>query len=67
MDKKKIHDFAVKARRELIESVELKLTQVGITRDGVKEKLPTSTAEIGSMCQTTRKGSVGGIRRAGSA
>ena len=46
MDKKKIHDFAVKARRELIESVELKLTQVGITRDGVKEKLPTSTAEI---------------------
>ena len=46
MDKKKIHDFAVKTRRELIESVELKLTQVGITRDGVKEKLPTSTAEI---------------------
>ena len=46
MDKKKIHDFAVKARRELIESVELKLTQVGITSDGVKEKLPTSTAEI---------------------
>ncbi|WP_367376129.1 BREX-1 system adenine-specific DNA-methyltransferase PglX [Lentilactobacillus kefiri] len=46
MDKKKIHDFAVKARRELIESVELKLIQVGITRDGVKEKLPTSTAEI---------------------
>ncbi|MFD1410919.1 BREX-1 system adenine-specific DNA-methyltransferase PglX, partial [Lapidilactobacillus gannanensis] len=46
MDKKKIHDFAVKARRELIKSVELKLTQVGITRDGVKEKLPTSTAEI---------------------
>ena len=46
MDKKKIHDFAVKARCELIESVELKLTQVGITRDGVKEKLPTSTAEI---------------------
>ena len=46
MDKKKIHNFAVKARRELIESVELKLTQVGITRDGVKEKLPTSTAEI---------------------
>ena len=46
MDKKRIHDFAVKARRELIESVELKLTQVGITRDGVKEKLPTSTAEI---------------------
>ncbi|WP_420329156.1 BREX-1 system adenine-specific DNA-methyltransferase PglX [Lactiplantibacillus plantarum] len=46
MDKKKINDFAVKARRELIESVELKLTQVGITSDGVKEKLPTSTAEI---------------------
>lgn len=46
MDKKKIHDFAVSARRNLISSIKLRLAQVGITEKGATDKLPNSTAEI---------------------
>lgn len=38
MDKKAIKTFAIQARRSLIESIKLKLENLGITRDGVAEK-----------------------------
>ncbi|QTH69250.1 BREX-1 system adenine-specific DNA-methyltransferase PglX [Lacticaseibacillus paracasei] len=46
MDKKAIKTFAIQARRSLIESIKLKLENLGITRDGVAEKTPQSTNEI---------------------
>lgn len=46
MDKKLIEKFAVKARQELIESVRLKLSLIGIDKTGVHEKLPESTDEL---------------------
>ncbi|WP_423493008.1 BREX-1 system adenine-specific DNA-methyltransferase PglX [Lacticaseibacillus paracasei] len=46
MDKKAIKTFAIQARRSLIESIKLKLENLGITKDGVAEKMSQSTNEI---------------------
>lgn len=46
MDKTAIKKFAVDARRSLIKAIQLKAAMLGITAEGVEEKLPISTAEI---------------------
>ncbi|WP_367295970.1 BREX-1 system adenine-specific DNA-methyltransferase PglX [Levilactobacillus yonginensis] len=46
MDKTAIKKFAIEARRSLIESIQLKAATLGITKDGVGDKLPISTSEI---------------------
>ena len=46
MDKKAIKTFAIQARRSLIESIKLKLENLGITTHGVAEKMAQSTNEI---------------------
>ncbi|BBF75018.1 putative restriction enzyme [Lacticaseibacillus paracasei] len=46
MDKKTIKTFAIQARRSLIESIKLKIENLGITKDGVAEKMAQSTNEI---------------------
>ena len=61
MDKKKIHDFAVSARRNLISSIKLRLAQVGITEKGATEKLPNSTAEIEFYVANEQQGAGQGI------
>ena len=61
MDKKKIHDFAVSARRNLISSIKLRLAQVGITEKGATDKLPNSTAEIEFYVANEQQGAGQGI------
>ncbi|WP_270643021.1 BREX-1 system adenine-specific DNA-methyltransferase PglX [Limosilactobacillus mucosae] len=46
MDKSKIKNFAINARRELIGSVSQRLAQLGITTDGISQELPASTPEL---------------------
>ncbi|MGX6427995.1 BREX-1 system adenine-specific DNA-methyltransferase PglX [Levilactobacillus yonginensis] len=46
MDKTAIKKFAIEARRSLIESIQLKAATLGITKDGVGDKLSISTSEI---------------------
>ncbi|MCG0730674.1 BREX-1 system adenine-specific DNA-methyltransferase PglX [Lactiplantibacillus plantarum] len=46
MDKKAIKTFAIQARHSLIESIQLKLENLGISKDGAAEKMPQSTNEI---------------------
>jgi len=46
MDKTAIKRFAIDARRSLIKGIQLKAAMLGITSEGVSEKLPISTSEI---------------------
>lgn len=46
MDKSKIKNFAVNARRELINSVSQRLAQLGITNGGINQELPASTPDL---------------------
>lgn len=46
MDKSKIKNFAINARRKLIGSVSQRLAQLGITTDGISQELPASTPEL---------------------
>lgn len=46
MDKSKIKNFAVNARRELINSVSQRLAQLGITNGGISQELPASTPDL---------------------
>lgn len=46
MDKSKIKNFAINARRELIGSVSQRLAQLGITTDRISQELPVSTPEL---------------------
>ncbi|MCM0599116.1 hypothetical protein [Periweissella fabalis] len=46
MDKKVINNFAVNVRRELIDSIKLKLELLGINETGISDKLPQSTTEM---------------------
>ncbi|MFD1392904.1 hypothetical protein ACFQ3L_04770 [Lacticaseibacillus jixianensis] len=43
MDKRAINKFAVAARRQLIQGISLKLGSIGVTDEGVSEKLPSSS------------------------
>lgn len=46
MDKKKIKNFAVNARKELIDSVRQRLANFGIDKTGIADELPISTAAV---------------------
>ncbi|WP_341779782.1 BREX-1 system adenine-specific DNA-methyltransferase PglX [Levilactobacillus sp. HBUAS70063] len=46
MDKTAIKKFAVEARRSLIEGIRLKAATLGITKDGIQDKLPISTSDV---------------------
>lgn len=46
MDKKKIKNFAVNARKELIDSVRQRLANFGIDKIGIADELPISTAAV---------------------
>lgn len=46
MDKSKIKNFAINARRELISSVSQRLAQLGITTSEISQELPASTPEL---------------------
>ena len=45
MDKSKIKKFAINARRDLRNSVQVKLAQLGITEDKINNELPISTVD----------------------
>ncbi|WCT59795.1 BREX-1 system adenine-specific DNA-methyltransferase PglX [Limosilactobacillus vaginalis] len=46
MDKTKIKNFAVNARKELIDSVRQRLANFGIDKTGIADELPISTAAV---------------------
>lgn len=46
MDKEKIKNFAVNARKELIDSVRQRLANFGIDKTGIADELPISTAAV---------------------
>ena len=46
MDKTKIKNFAVNARKELIDSVRQRLANFGIDKTGIADELPISTATV---------------------
>ena len=46
MDKTAIKNFAVWAREKLIEDIKYKAGTIGITEDGIAEKLPQSTSDL---------------------
>ncbi|WP_048345184.1 BREX-1 system adenine-specific DNA-methyltransferase PglX [Limosilactobacillus mucosae] len=46
MDKSKIKNFAINARRELIGSVSQRLAQLGITTSEISQEMPASTPEL---------------------
>ena len=54
MDKNKIKKFAVEARKKLLNSVELKLADYGITKGEIKNSLDISTSEVQYFIDETK-------------